>query len=254
MATVLAPRRTLTATKDTATGKVVVRTKQPQKREKRPAVIHRSPGAVFTATPKRRGKTRGGPTPTLPEAPSGDRAHHFTYPVARRIERAILTPLRNQCAEALYGLRGFEAIIERNEQELNALTVTADSPDGLDFSDGGEGRAALYRMREGMQEHYGLYFIGDRGSGIRFTIHPLIGMLWREQEFEERALHAANQLARMWRFAIAALGRRAPDGAGTVTKAAEERSAILLHLGATIRGELPDASTLTPPKRPPVRG
>lgn len=167
------------------------------------------------------------------------------------IERHVLAPLREACALALYGIsRTVGVIIDKTESQLTEMTRCEPFPEGLDFAtDEGSGRYVLYRHREEIQRHYGLYFIGVPNAGLKFTVHPLVGMQWRENEFDDRAKSAARQLGRMWGSAAVALGNRSVAKLPALLKAVEERAAMLDAASAVIQSGI--VVEFAPPVRHP---
>lgn len=97
------------------------------------------------------------------------------------------------------------------EPEIHALAVTyeelAAHSDGLDFTTDGQGsvRGILYSRRQQMQAEFGLYF-DDYPGGLRFTMLPKLGMLWRYEEEQKRTQNALAKTEEMTRKAIEASG------------------------------------------------
>lgn len=157
--------------------------------------------------------------------------------VEAAIEEYVLAPLREECALALYGVRGeVGVVIDKTDSQLREMSRCAAFADGLDFStDEGSGRYVLYRNREEIQQAYGLYFCGVPNAGLKFTVHPLVGMQWRENEFDDRAKSAARQLSRMWERAISAMGKQAPAASVLIQDTANGRAQTLDQASGVIQ-------------------
>lgn len=78
---------------------------------------------------------------------------------------------------------------------------------GLDFTTDGQGsvRVMLYSRRQDIQAEFGLYF-DDYPGGLRFTMLPKLGMLWRYEEEQRRTHSALTRTAEMTREAIKGSG------------------------------------------------
>jgi len=81
--------------------------------------------------------------------------------------------------------------------------------EGLDFTTDGEAsvRGILYDRRQDMQSEFGLYF-DDFPGGLRFTLLPKLGMLWRYEEEQRKTQNALNKTAAMTVEAISASGKQ----------------------------------------------
>ncbi len=101
--------------------------------------------------------------------------------------------------------------------EAHALPVTYEElsahSDGLDFTTDGPGnvRGILYRRRQDIQSEFGLYF-DDYPGGIRFTMLPKLGMLWRYEEEQRRTANALARTAEMTHEATRASGTQIEAG------------------------------------------
>lgn len=97
------------------------------------------------------------------------------------------------------------------DDTARALPLTyqelADKSNGLDFTTDGKAsvRGLLYTRRQDIQAKWGLYF-DDYPGGLRFTIVPKLGMLWRYEEEQRRTQTALARTAEMTREAIKAVG------------------------------------------------
>jgi hypothetical protein len=97
--------------------------------------------------------------------------------------------------------------------EAHALPVTyeklTEKSDGLDFTTDGQAsvRGILYDRRQDIQAKFGLYF-DDYPGGLRFTLLPKLGMLWRYEEEQKRTQNALHKTAEMTVEAISASGKQ----------------------------------------------
>jgi hypothetical protein len=97
------------------------------------------------------------------------------------------------------------------EPDIHALHLSyeelAEHSDGLDFTTDGQAsqRGVLYNRRKDIQSQFGLYF-DDSPGGLRFTMLPKLGMLWRYEEEQKRTQSALAKTADMTREAIEASG------------------------------------------------
>ena len=95
--------------------------------------------------------------------------------------------------------------------EIHAQAFTyeelAKQSDGLDFRTDvpGSSRGHLYKRRTEMQKDFGLYF-DDYPGGLRFTMLPKLGMLWRYEEEQKKTQNALAKSEDMTRQAIKASG------------------------------------------------
>jgi hypothetical protein len=100
----------------------------------------------------------------------------------------------------------------------HALPLTYDElaahSDGLDFTTDGKTsvRGLLYTRRQDIQAQFGLYF-DDYPGGLRFTLLPKLGMLWRYEEEQRRTQNALARTAEMTREALHAVGTRQVEAA-----------------------------------------
>lgn len=96
-----------------------------------------------------------------------------------------------------------QTVVELSVDQMRQMTKSRQNPLGFDFSSSTDGscRHQLYRLRETVQEHESLYFRAAASGGLAFTTEPLLGMIWREQDFAD-ACARAHQLTRMWERAM----------------------------------------------------
>src|SRR6266571_2736446 len=128
------------------------------------------------------------------------------------------------------------------DNEAHALPVPFDDltnySDGLDFRTDAQGsaRGILYRERERIQSEFGLYF-DDFPGGIRWTMLPKLGMLWRYDEEQKRTESALKKTQEMTQQAIHASGGAVVERAlfTAVDRSEEHTSELQSHVNLVCR-------------------
>ena len=142
------------------------------------------------------------------------------------------------------------------ESEIHALPVPYEKltkySRGLEFRSDqpGNSRGVLYDRREDIQAQFKLYFSAYDG-GIRFTMLPKLGMLWRFEQEQRQTQRALEKTTSMTQEAIKASG--AMVEAALFQAIAEQYDKVMERAGRLRRMtetllERPESPTLLPPR------
>jgi len=143
----------------------------------------------------------------------------------------MLNKLRYECAPLLKSQAPWhDAGAHALAQSYDELATKSG---GLDFSTDGPTsvRGILYDHRQEMQAAFGLYF-DDYPGGLRFTVLPKLGMLWRYEEEQKRTNNALVRTAEMTQQAIRASGTTVE---AALFKAVDKQYQVLVEQAGRLR-------------------